>query len=210
VRINAYNFPVWGMLRSWPTPSPACPHRQARQPATPISRSWCSAHDRIGHPSGGRHPLICAQAGDRFVSFELSGLVAFTGSRARAEPAHASQCHRRRSVRLHRRDRLAQFLDPGAVRARHAGVRSFRARGHARDDRCEGGAEMHCDPPSAGAGRGQCGVLEACRASLGKIRRWAIRVWKMWRLGPVARWASAAKCWNSSAAQARGTRGHGG
>ena len=155
VHINAFNFPVWGMLEK------LAPALLAGMPAIvkPATQT-CYLAERVfrriiesGLLPEGAVQLICGGVGDLFEHLTCQDVVSFTGSattalKLRQHPDGAGPCGA-----LHRGNRLAQFRHSRARRhGGGAGVRSVRARGGARDDG-QGRAEMHCDSPGAGARR---------------------------------------------------------
>ena len=148
MHINAFNFPVWGMLEKL-APALLAGVPAIVKPATAtryltelvvrrivetglLPRGRAAAHLRRR-----RRPVRAPRLPGRRLVHRLRG--------DRGEAAHASG--RRRALRaLRRRDRLAQFLDARAGRgARHARVRPVRAGSRARDDG-QGRAEVHGDP----------------------------------------------------------------
>ena len=131
VQINAFNFPVWGMLEKF-APALLAGVPALVKPATPTALphgARRAPHRRVGHAAGG---LAAARLRQRRRPLR-SPRPARTSWRSparrqhRAEAARASDVDRRRRC-ASRRDRLDQLLVLGAGRrARHARVRRLRA-----------------------------------------------------------------------------------
>ena len=157
VQINAFNFPVWGMLEKL---APGVPRRACRRIVKPASA------DVVPHRGGGaprssspaccpRARCSCSPAAPAACSTSSTGqdLVAFTGSAHTAgAAAHPPQRAARRRA-PQRRGRLAELLDPRPRRRPpdDAGVRPVRQGRRHRDDR-QGRPEVHRDPARARAG----------------------------------------------------------
>ena len=155
VHINAFNFPVWGLLEKFaPTFLAGMPC--IAKPATATSY-LTEALVRLMVGSGllpeGSLQLVIGSTGDLLDRLESSDVVTFTGSadtalklRRQREPARALGS-------VHRRGRFAQRRDPRSRRlSRRRGVRPVREGGRARDDG-QGGAEVHRDPARDRAAR---------------------------------------------------------
>ena len=131
VHINAFNFPVWGMLEKL-APALLAGVPAIVKPATSTSYLTELVVRRIvetGLLPAGALQLICGGVGDLFDHLGCQDVVSFTGSAATAaQAAHASGRRPPRGA-VRRGNRLAQFLDPRTGRgARHAGVRSSSSR----------------------------------------------------------------------------------
>ena len=153
VHINAFNFPVWGMLEKLaPTllagvPAIVKPASATAYLAEAAFRIMIEAN--VLPP--GAIQLIVGGVGDLFDHLTGQDVVSFTGSAShRAEASHPSD--RRPRVRpLRRRAGQPQRLaSRPRRRAGNARVRPVRQRSRDRDDG-QGGAEMHRDPPGDGA-----------------------------------------------------------
>ncbi len=148
VHINAFNFPVWGMLEKL-APALLAGVPAIVKPATATSYLTELVVRRIvetGILPAGALQLICGGVGDLFDHLGCQDVVSFTGSAATAAKlAHAPG--RRASRRaLRRRNGLAQFLDPRTgCGSGDAGVRAVRPGSRARDDG-QGRPEVHRDP----------------------------------------------------------------
>ena len=155
VHINAFNFPVWGMLEK------LAPTLLAGMPAIvkPASATayLCEAAFRVMIDSGllpnGAVQLIVGGVGDLFDHLTGQDVVSFTGSASTALKlrSHPGRPARERQVRR-RAGQPERLAARSRRRAGHAGVRSVRQGGRQRDDG-QGGAEMHRHPPRHGAGR---------------------------------------------------------
>ena len=147
MHINAFNFPVWGMLEKL-APDLAgrhAGHREARHRHQLPDRGHGPAHHRVRHPARRRAaahraaaPAICS------TTSTCQDVVTFTGSRRdRPQAARRTRASSSESGALQHGGRHAQRLDARSRRrARHAGVRPLRQGGRARDDR-QGGPELH-------------------------------------------------------------------
>ena len=151
VQINAFNFPVWGMLEKLaPAFLAGLPSDReagrARRRTSPSSSSAGSSSPGI-LPEGSLQ-LLCRQRRQACsTSSAVQDSVAFTGSAHTAghaaQPPHGAA--RRRHAR--RRGRLAQLLDPRPRRhRRRPGVRPLRQGRRHRDDG-QGRPEVHRHPP---------------------------------------------------------------
>ena len=184
IHINAFNFPVWGMLEKLaPTLLAGMP--AIVKPATTTAYLTELVVRRIvesGILPEGALQLVCGSLGDALRASHLPGrrFVHRLGEH-RAEAAHASG-DRRELRAVHQRDRFHQLLRARARRrAGPAGVRRVRARSRARDDG-EGGPEVHRDPQGHRSG----GARRSCRAgdqgrrsprSSSAIRGWSRCAW---------------------------------
>src|SRR5512133_1454290 len=158
VFVNAFNFPVWGMLEK------LAPAVLAGVPAIvkPASQTAYVAELAFRHlvESGALPPgsvqLLCGGVGDLFDHLTGQDTIAFTGSAATA-----------RKLRCHPTVvREAELLRPRPRRRpRHRGAPAVHDRGGARADP-EDGAEVHRHPARAGPGRARgCGGRRARRAA---------------------------------------------
>ena len=155
VHINAFNFPVWGMLEKLaPTllagvPAIVKPASATAYLAEAAFRVMIEAN--ILPP--GAVQLIVGGVGDLFDHLTGQDVVSFTGSaHDRAQAPHASDCDARIGP-LRRRAGQPQRLAARPRRsARNARVRPVHQGSRDRDDG-QGGAEMHRDPPRHGSGR---------------------------------------------------------
>ena len=154
VHINAFNFPVWGMLEKLgPTllagvPAIVKPGSSTGYLTELAVRIMIEA-DVL--PPGALQ-LIMGSTGDLMDHLTCQDVVSFTGSASTAMKLQSHPVIARESVRfVAERDSLnASILGPDAG-AGHAGIRPVREGGRARDDG-QGGAEMHRHPPRDGAG----------------------------------------------------------
>ncbi len=145
VHINAFNFPVWGMLEKLaPTLMAGVP--AIVKPATATSYLTELVVRRIvesGILPPGSLQLLCGSAGDLFDHLDLPGRRGVHGLGEHGVVAAAASERDRALGAVHGGDGFAELVDPRAGRGgRHAGVRSVRARSRARDDG-ESGAEVH-------------------------------------------------------------------
>ena len=155
VHINAFNFPVWGLLEKFaPTFLAGMPC--IGKPATATSyltEALVRLIDKSGLLPAGALQLVIGGTGDLLDQLDGQDVVTFTGS---ADTAAKLRVHPNIVQALdpvQRRGRLAELRDPRARRdARRRGVRALRQRGGARDDR-EGRPEVHRDPPRHRAAR---------------------------------------------------------
>ena len=107
VQINAFNFPVWGMLEKLAPAFLAGPaqHRQAGQPDGVPHRGGRPPDHRVRHPARGRLQLICGSAGTLLDELGEQDSVAFTGS------AHTAGILRNHPAVLHGGVRLGVEAD---------------------------------------------------------------------------------------------------
>ena len=172
VHINAFNFPVWGMLEKLaPTLLAGMP--AIVKPATATAYLTELVVRRIIEskilPEGALQ-LVCGSLGNLFEHLNCQDTVSFTGSaHTAAALARASEHHAPRRA-LHRGNRFARIpAFSRSTRAGHAGVRSVRQRSRARNDR-QGRTEVHRHPQGAGArSRRAATVVAALQAALQKI-----------------------------------------
>ena len=157
VQINAFNFPVWGMLEKLASAFVAGVPSIVK-PASPTAY-LAEAAVRLIIDSGmmpeGSLQLVCASSGE--LSSLLDGLggqdsIAFTGSAATAAALRTHPAVTERAVRLNvEADSLnAAVLAPAAA-PRYGRVRPVRRGGRQGDDN-QGGPEVHRHPQGAGAG----------------------------------------------------------
>ena len=148
VHINAFNFPIWGMLEKFaPTFLAGMPC--IIKPATATSYVT-EAAVRLLHESGllpeGSLQLIVGSTGDLLDRLDGQDVVTFTGSADTAAKLRVTPDLIRRLGAVHRRGRLAELRhprsrrDPGRRR-----VRPVRQGSRPRDDR-QGRPEVHRDP----------------------------------------------------------------
>jgi acyl-CoA reductase-like NAD-dependent aldehyde dehydrogenase len=157
VQINAFNFPVWGMLEKL-APAFIAGVPTIVKPATPtgyVAAAVVKAIIESNILPKGSLQLISGSVRGRSGLPRPRGLHRFGVHRA--VPEVAPQCGAGRRA-VHVRDRLAERRDPGPGRRRgHAGVRRVhQVRGHR--DHGQGRAEVHRDPPchrAAGPGAGR-------------------------------------------------------
>ncbi len=161
LHINAFNFPVWGMLEK------LAPTLLAGMPAIVKPASATSylteAAFRVMIESGvlptGAVQLIVGGVGDLFDHLGGQDVVSFTGSASTALKLRTHPTVMREVRPLHRRAGQPQRLGARPrCGARHARIRLVRSRGRDRDDG-EGGPEVHRHPPCHGSGR-----LPRCRS----------------------------------------------
>jgi oxepin-CoA hydrolase/3-oxo-5,6-dehydrosuberyl-CoA semialdehyde dehydrogenase len=149
VHINAFNFPVWGMLEKLaPTLLAGVPAIVKPATATSYVAEACF---RMMIESGilpdGAVQFIAGGTGDLLDRLTPQDVVSFTGSAATALMLRSKPHILRQLDPLHRRAGQPERLDPGAGRrAGHAGIRPLRQGGGQGDDR-QGRAEMHRHPP---------------------------------------------------------------
>ena len=151
VHINAFNFPVWGMLEKLaPTLLAGVP--AIVKPATVTSyltEAVFRAMIDVEDLPGGAIQLLCGSAGDLLDHLDCQSAVAFTGSASTGQMLKASKAIVEQQRALQHGSGLAQLLDARPRRgAGHAGVRSLHQGSRARDDG-EGRTEVHGDPPHA-------------------------------------------------------------
>ena len=155
VQINAFNFPVWGMLEKMSTAFLAGMPSIVK-PATVttfLTEAVAQAMVESGMLPAGTFQLLCGSAGDLLDHLESQDTVAFTGSASTAQhAAHGPGDCRPQSVRFNQEADSLNFsmLGPDA-RPGYRGIRPLRERGGEGDDR-EGRAEVHGNPSDAGAG----------------------------------------------------------
>jgi oxepin-CoA hydrolase/3-oxo-5,6-dehydrosuberyl-CoA semialdehyde dehydrogenase len=155
VHINAFNFPVWGMLEKLaPTLLAGMPAIVKPATATCYLTEYCVRMIiDSGHPARRRGATGHRRVGDLLDRLDCQDVVGFTGSADTALKLRSAPHLIRQRGALRGRTGQPERLDPWPrCRAGHAGVRPVRGRGAPRDDR-EGGAEMHRDPPHHRAGR---------------------------------------------------------
>ena len=149
VQINAFNFPVWGMLEKLAPaflaglPSIVKPASQTAYLTELVVRRIIES----GILPEGSLQLLCGSPAGLLEELGAQDSVAFTGSAATGAHLRAAPVGAARRGAARRRGRLAELLDPRAGRRRRRpGVRPVRqGRGH-RDDR-QGRPEVHRDPP---------------------------------------------------------------
>ena len=148
VHINAFNFPVWGLLEKFaPTFLAGMPC--IAKPATATSY-LTEALVRMMVESGllppGSLQLVIGSTGDLLDRLDSQDVVTFTGSADTALKLRGNRNLLARSIPFNAEaDSLnAAILGPDVAPGRR-GVRPVRQGGGARDDR-EGGAEVHRDP----------------------------------------------------------------
>ena len=160
VQINAFNFPVWGMLEKL-APAFIAGVPTIVKPATPtgyVTAAVVKAIDRIRHPAQG------LAAADLRLGPHHAGPPRLPRPRGlhrlRVHRQHAQVPRQRGQGRgpLHLGNRLPERLDPGPGRRQgHPGIRRLHQVPRHRDDR-QGRPEVHLDPPghrAAGAGAGR-------------------------------------------------------
>ena len=154
LHINAFNFPVWGMLEKF-APALLAGVPSIVKPATSTAylteRVVRSIVDSGLVPEGALQ-LICGGVGDLFEHLTCQDIVSFTGSASTAARLRAPPDRDPQLRALRGGDRLAQFVGARTRRGPgHAGVRPLRQGGRARDDR-QGRPEVHGDPQGDRAG----------------------------------------------------------
>ena len=160
VHINAFNFPVWGMLEKL-APTSARGRSGDREAGFGDGlsvRSRVPGHDRGEHPPAGRDPADRRRRRRSVRSFDRPGHRQLHRlGLDRAQASHPSDGHSRIGP-LRRRAGQPQRLAARARRgAGNARVRPVRQGSRDRDDG-QGRAEMHRNPPRHGAGRiSRCG-----------------------------------------------------
>ena len=148
VHINAFNFPVWGMLEKL-APAILAGVPVIVKPATATAYLTERVVRRIIEsrllPEGALQ-LVCGSLGDLFDHLSCQDFVSFTGSADTAAKLRAHPAVIRRAVPfIAETDSLnSSILAPDAAPG-SAGVRSVRPRSDARADR-EGGTEVHGHP----------------------------------------------------------------
>ena len=130
VQINAFNFPVWGMLEKL---APAflagrAVDREAGVPDGVPDRGRRTADRGVGHPARGLAAAAVRQRGEPARRARLSRTRWLSpGSAPTAARAPHPRVRPARRSRAQRRGRLAQLLDPRAGRdRRRPGVRALR------------------------------------------------------------------------------------
>ena len=116
VHINAFNFPVWGMLEKL-APALLAGVPAIVKPATATSYLTELVVRRIietGILPPGALQLICGGVGDLFDHLGCQDVVSFTGSAATAAKLRTHPAVVRAQRALRRGDGFAQFLDPRA------------------------------------------------------------------------------------------------
>ena len=185
VHINAFNFPVWGLLEKF-APSFLAGMPCIGKPATATSyltEALVRLIDESGLLPEGSLQLVIGGTGDLLDRLDRQDVVTFTGS---ADTAAKLRVHPNLIAQLdpvQRRGRLAQLRDPRARRdARRRGVRPVRQGGGARDDG-QGGPEVHRDPPRHRAAPApRRGGARSC------ARAWP-RSWSATRRSKACAWA---------------------
>ena len=173
VHINAFNFPVWGMLEKLgPTLLAGVPAivKPASSTAYLAEAAFRIMIEADVLPFGALQ-FIAGSTGDLLDHLTLQDVVSFTGSAATAMKLQTHPVIARESVRfIAERDSLnASILGPDAAPG-HARIRPVRQGSGARDDG-QGGAEMHRHPPRDGARPSIIdAVEEALAARLAKVR----------------------------------------
>ena len=153
VHINAFNFPAWGLWEKAAISLLAGVPVLAK-PATStawLAQEMVSAVISANILPPGALSILCGSPNDLLDNLRLGDVVAFTGS---ADTGQSIRLHPRilqQNVRVNiEADSLnSALLGPdGAPDSPH--IRLVRARSGPRDD-LEGGTEVHCNPPRAGA-----------------------------------------------------------
>ena len=159
IHINAFNFPVWGMLEKLaPTLLAGVPAIVKPATATCYVTELCV---RMMIESGvlpeGALQLVTGGLGTMLDHLDCQDVVSFTGSAATANMLRGNPNILENSIRfVAEQDSLnASILGPDAVPG-NAGIRSFRQGSASRDDN-KGRAEMHGDPADHGARRSGSG-----------------------------------------------------
>ena len=148
VHINAFNFPIWGLLEKFaPTFLAGMPC--IAKPATATSY-LTEAMVRMMVESGllppGSLQLVIGSTGDLLDRLDSQDVVTFTGSADTALKLRGNRNLLAQVDPVQRRGRFAQRRHPRPRRAAgRRGVRPVRQGGGAGDDG-EGGAEVHRDP----------------------------------------------------------------
>ena len=155
VLINAFNFPVWGMLEKV-APALLAGVPVLVKPATPTAYVAEAAVrlmvDSGALPDGARATGV-RQPRRRLRPPDRAGLGVLHRLGGHGHQAALPSGGAGAVGAVHRRGRLAQRLRPGpGRRARHRRVRPLREGGRPGDDD-QGGAALHRHPPGAGAGR---------------------------------------------------------
>jgi len=169
VHINAFNFPVWGMLEKLaPTFLAGVP--AIVKPASTTSYLTEAAVrimlDANMLPKGALQ-LIVGSTGDLFEHLTTQDVVSFTGSAATANRLKAHPVVVRESVRfVAEQDSLSLGARP-RCEGGLAGVRSFHQRGRQGNDG-EGGPKVHRHPPRYGPGFAARRYASRARRALGK------------------------------------------
>ena len=157
VHINAFNFPVWGMLEKL-APALLAGVPAIVKPATSTSYLTELVFRHIiesGLLPEGAVQLICGSLGDLFDHLECQDVVSFTGSASTARSLRQHRAVIDHSVRfIAETDSINSSLLGPDVPAERTGVRSLHPRSRAGNDG-EGGAEVHRDSQGDCA-RGAC------------------------------------------------------
>ena len=168
VHINAFNFPSWGLWEKAACALLSGTPMLAKPATATAMLSYQMVRDVVAAnvlPEGALS-LLCGGIGDLLDHVGPEDAIAFTGSSETANHirGHRNVLTRGTLVNVEADSVNAALLAPGC-RACHGGLRCLRQRSCARDDG-EGRAEMHGDPPRAGAGGArQCGCGCARRAA---------------------------------------------
>ena len=149
LHINAFNFPVWGMLEKLAVnllagvPAIVKPASQTAYLTEAVFRDMVAS----GIFPEGAFQLICGSVGDSFEHLTGQDLVTFTGSASTGQKLKSASGDHPQQRALHDGSGLAELLDPGAgCGARHAGVRSVReGSGQGNDHQVR--PEVHRNPP---------------------------------------------------------------
>jgi oxepin-CoA hydrolase/3-oxo-5,6-dehydrosuberyl-CoA semialdehyde dehydrogenase len=188
VHINAFNFPIWGMLEKLaPTLIAGVPAivKPASQTAY-LTELMVRRIVETGILPEGALQLVCGSVGDLLDHVTGQDAVTFTGSAATGPEAEDASGDHRKLGALHHGGRQPERRRPWPRRrARHGGIRPLRQGSRARDDgegRARNARRSAASSPRAhsrGPGRG------AWRA-LGRSRRSAILPDEAVRMGPLA------------------------
>ena len=188
IHINAFNFPVWGMLEKVaPTfiagvPSIVKPASQTAYLTELVVRRIVEC----GILPEGAIQLIAGSTGDLLDHVTGQDVVTFTGSAWTGRKLRSQRGDRRELHPLHHGGRQPQRRDPRPRRRPgHAGVRPLRQGGRPRDDG-EGGPEVHRHPPGHRAARLHRRARRRPRRPPRQDRRSATRSNEATRMGPLA------------------------
>ena len=195
VHINAFNFPVWGMLEKLaPTFLAGVP--AIVKPATRhglSDRAGGPPHHRVGHPAGRRLQLICGSVGNLFDHLTCQDVVAFTGSASTARKLRVHPDGDRPFGALHRGDRLAQLLRARPRRdARDDAEFDLFVSEVAREMTVKAGQKCTAIRKAIVPAASAADVLEALQAALAKVVLGNPRLEQV-RMGPVASLAQRAR-----------------
>ncbi len=153
LQVNAFNFPVWGMLEKLApavlagVPSIVKPATQTAYLTAAVMRDIIAS----GALPEGAVQFLCGSAGDVLDHLGGEDVIAFTGSASTAAVLRGNDAVTARAARFNAETELAQLLDPGAGRhGGNAGVRPVCQGSRARDHH-QGGTAMHVHPSSAGS-----------------------------------------------------------